>query len=83
LTEHLVKGHDSMNRLTFAALALTGALACAGPVFAQGSIGGPTKQTRLGGPAKQTSLVPSQKGTAAVPPTAQHVCANCGQKTKK
>jgi hypothetical protein len=77
-----------MNRLTFAALtfatlALTGALAWAGPVFAQGAIGGPAKQIGLGGPAKQTSPVPSQKGTAAVPPTTRNACANCGKKTKK
>jgi hypothetical protein len=83
LAELPFEGHDSMTRLTLAALALTGALAFAGPVLAQGSIGGPAKHTGIGGPAKPTSAVaPSQKvGTVTVPQTAQSSCATCGKKS--
>ena len=51
-------------------LALVGALAFPGAALAQGSIGGPTKQTGLGAPTKPPSpLVPGQKtGTVTVPP---------------
>jgi hypothetical protein len=62
-----------------AILLLTGVLPLAGPVFAQGSIGGPAKHTGIGGPAKPTSVMPSQKGTTTVPPTNQ----NTVKKTKK
>jgi hypothetical protein len=72
-----------MNRVTLAALALTGALAFVGDAFAQGSVGGPAKPTGIGGPAKPTSLVPSQKGATPVPPPPQNACANCGKKAKK
>jgi hypothetical protein len=64
---------------TFPILLLAGILPLAGPVFAQGSIGGPAKQTGIGGPAKSTPPVPSQKGTVTVPPTTQ----NTVKKTKK
>jgi hypothetical protein len=60
-------------------LLLAGVLPLAGPVFAQGSIGGPAKQTGIGGPAKLTPPVPSQKGAVTVPATAQ----NTVKKTKK
>jgi hypothetical protein len=78
-----------MKRLTVAApalvLAFAGALALAGPVFAQGSVGGPTKQTGLGQPTKPPSpLMPSQKtGTVTVPTMTQNASANSGKKTKK
>jgi hypothetical protein len=63
-------------------LALSGALAFAGSALAQGSLGGPTKQSGLGGANKQPSpLVPGQKtGTVTVPPTTG---ANNSTVTKK
>jgi hypothetical protein len=53
-------------------LALSGALAFATSALAQGSVGGPTKQTGvIGGPNNHPSpLVPGQKtGTVTVSPT--------------
>jgi hypothetical protein len=61
---------------TFAILLLAGLLASAGPVFAQGTIGGPAKQSGIGGPAKPTSVVPSHKGATTVPPTTQNTVKN-------
>ncbi len=54
-----------------AILLLAGVLPLAGPALAQGSIGGPAKQTGIGGPAKSTAIVPSQKGAVAVRPATQ------------
>jgi hypothetical protein len=70
-----------MRRLAkkLAILLLAGILPLAGPVFAQGTIGGPAKQRGIGGPTKQTAPVPSQKGTTTVPPATQ----NGAKKPKK
>jgi hypothetical protein len=76
-----------MNRhgMTFAALVLASSLASAASAFAQGSIGGPTKQTGLGQPTKPPSpLVPGQKtGTVTVPPNNSSVANNSTVKKKK
>jgi hypothetical protein len=75
-----------MNRhgMTFATIVLASALA-GDSALAQGSIGGPTKQTGLGVPTKPPSpLVSGQKtGTITVPQTNSTVANNSTTKKKK
>jgi hypothetical protein len=66
-------------------LALSGTLAFAGAALAQGSVGGPTKQTGIiGGPNNHRSpLAQGQKtGTVTVPPTNSTMTNNSTIKKK-
>jgi len=66
-----MRRHAKSLVMTLAILLPASGVPLAGSAFAQGSIGGPAKQTGIGGPAKPTSLMPSHKGTTTVPPTTQ------------